>query len=55
MPLDYTENIYEEEKLYFHTGSSYGVYALLSYNPVSKNGVVVLTTGALGQCDSYGI
>ena len=55
MPLDYKENIYGEENLYFHTGSSYGVYALLSYNPENKNGVIVLTTGASGQCDSYGI
>lgn len=55
IPLDYKENIYGEEKLYFHTGSAYGVYALLSYNPENKNGVIVLTTGASGQCDSYGI
>lgn len=30
-------------------------YTLFSYNPETKNGVVVLTTGASGACDEYGI
>ncbi|MBP3542604.1 MAG: beta-lactamase family protein, partial [Lachnospiraceae bacterium] len=55
MPLDYTSNIYGEDGLYFHTGSAYGVYALISYNPNNKNGVVVITTGASGVCDGHGI
>lgn len=54
-PLKYLTDIYGEENLYFHTGSSYGVYTLFSYNPDTKNGVVVLTTGASGTCDEYGI
>lgn len=54
-PLKYHTDIYGEEELYFHTGSAYGVYNLFSYNPVTKNGVIVLTTGASGVCDEYGI
>lgn len=54
-PLKYLENIYDESSLYFHTGSAYGVFNLFSYNPETKNGVVVLTTGASGICDEYGI
>ena len=55
MPLKYNTNIYGEEELYFHTGSAYGVYSLFTYNPNTKNGVVVITTGASGAQDKYGI
>lgn len=55
MPLKYNTNIYGEDSLYFHTGSAYGVYSLFTYNPDSKNGVVVITTGASGAQDEYGI
>lgn len=54
-PLKYTNDIYGEDNLYFHTGSAYGVYSLFSYNPDTKNGVVVLTIGASGMCDNNGI
>jgi hypothetical protein len=40
------EDLLGQPVLYYHTGSSYGVYSLLSYNPDTANGVVVITTGA---------
>ncbi|MBR5598161.1 MAG: serine hydrolase [Lachnospiraceae bacterium] len=55
MPLKYNTNIYGEKELYFHTGSAYGVYSLFTYNPKTRNGVVVITTGASGAQDQYGI
>ena len=55
MPLKYNTNIYGEDSLYFHTGSAYGVYSLFTYNPDTKNGAVVITTGASGAQDDYGI
>lgn len=38
--------LFGEEVLIYHTGSNFGMFALMSYNPISGNGVVVLTTGA---------
>lgn len=55
MPLKHNTNIYNQKELYFHTGSAYGVYALMSYNPETKNGAVVITTGASGVQDEFGI
>ena len=55
LPLRHRTNIYGESELYYHTGSNYGVYNLISYNPVTGDGVVVLTSGASGSTDSYGI
>ena len=55
MPLKHNTDIYNQKELYFHTGSAYGVYSLMSYNPDTKNGVVVITTGASGSQDAYGI
>ena len=54
-PLRYRTWAYGQSKLYYHTGSAYGVYNLISYNPVTRAGVVVLTTGASGAKDAYGI
>ena len=55
MPLKFNTNIYGQRSLYFHTGSAYGVYALITYNPDTKDGVAVVTTGASGAQDEYGI
>jgi CubicO group peptidase (beta-lactamase class C family) len=55
MPMRYQENMYGREGLYFHTGSAYGVYNAYSYDPITGDGVVVLTTGAIGYKDKYGI
>ena len=40
------QDLMGRSSLYYHTGSAYGVYALLSYDPESGDGVVVLTPGA---------
>ena len=49
------ENVYGQEVLYYHTGSAYGVYALASYNPITRNGVVVISSGANRSIDEEGI
>ncbi len=48
-------DIYGRDSLYYHTGSAYGVYNLMSYDPDTGDGVVVLTTGASAMVDQYGI
>lgn len=55
LPLRYRRSLYGREGLYYHTGSAYGVYNLLSYDPFTGDGVVVLTMGASGRTDAYGI
>lgn len=55
LPLRYQTQIYGQASLYYHTGSSYGAYNCVSYNPDTKNGVVVLSTGAGGAKDRFGI
>ena len=47
--------MYGRESLYYHTGSAYGVYHFLSYDPATGDGVVVLTTGASGVKDKRGV
>lgn len=54
-PLRYRTNTYGQDELYYHTGSAYGVYNLISYNPATGCGAVVLTTGASGAKDGNGI
>lgn len=49
------EDLMGREALYYHTGSSYGVHALLSYDPNAGDGVVVLTTGTDGERDERGL
>ncbi len=49
------ENLYGRKHLHYHTGSAYGVYNLLSYDPETGDGVVVLTTGASAKKDERGI
>lgn len=48
-------NVYGQDTLYYHTGSAYGVYALASYNPDTRNGVVVISSGANRSVDAEGI
>ena len=55
LPLRHRLDAYGREGLYYHTGSAYGVYNLLSYDPSTGDGVVVLTMGARGTLDGYGI
>ena len=49
------EDLLGREELYYHTGSSYGVYALMSYDPETEDGVVVITTGAPYELEEHGI
>lgn len=49
------DNLYGRDRLYYHTGSAYGVYNLFSYDPEAKDGVVVLTVGASGVKDDRNI
>lgn len=49
------KDLYGRQRLYYHTGSAYGVYNFLSYDPETGDGVVVLTTGASAAKDERGI
>lgn len=55
LPMRYWPALYGREGVYFHTGSAYGVYNCASYDPLTGDGVVVLTVGASGAKDDYGI
>lgn len=55
LPLRYRTNIYGRGRLYYHTGSAYGVYNCMSYDPDTGDGVVVLTVGASATKDKVGI
>lgn len=55
LALRYQKNSYGRQGVYFHTGSAYGVYNCLSYDPVTGDGVVVLTSGASGKKNDAGI
>lgn len=54
-PLRFREGLYSRDRLYYHTGSGYGVYNLLSYDPDARDAVVILTTGASGGRDNQNI
>lgn len=41
--------------LYYHTGSAYGVYALISYDPEARDGVVAVTVGAPYKVNERGL
>ena len=53
--LRYQKDICGTSGLYYHTGNAYGVIAFASYDPVTKNTVVVITTGASHTRDDNGI
>ena len=55
MPVKKKAGLYNQEYMYYHTGSAYGVYSLYVYNPDTKIGVVVVSTGAAATRDRYGI
>ena len=54
MPLRYQTNLYGQKKLYYHLGTAYGTLSFMGYNPDTKNGVVILSTGAFNGYDSRG-
>ena len=49
------ENILGRDQIYYHTGSAYGVFSLLTFDPDTGDGVVVLTTGTPRQADEHGL
>lgn len=53
-PLRWRPDAYGRAGIFYHTGSAYGVYNGLSYDPDTGDGVVVLTTGASGERDQDG-
>lgn len=55
LPLRYWPELYGRNGIYYHTGSAYGVFNCASYDPETGDGVVVLTIGASGAKDDYGI
>ena len=54
-PMRRWPELYGRQDVYFHTGSAYGVFNCMSYDPNTGDGVVVLTVGASGARDEYGI
>lgn len=54
-PLRYKKDVYGQDEFYYHTGGAYGVNSLAGYNPNTKQGVVVLTSGAIAYEDDEGI
>ncbi len=55
LPMRYWPDLYGRKGIFFHTGSAYGVFNAMTYDPVTGDGVVVLTTGASGAKDEFGI
>lgn len=49
------DDLYGRGMLYYHTGSAYGVFNCMSYDPAARDGVVVLSSGASGVKDGRGI
>ena len=49
------ENVLGQDVLYYHTGSAYGVFSLMTYNPETQNGVVVITTGDSRNMNEHGM
>lgn len=45
-PLVYMTDVYGRNGIFFHTGSAYGAFNCMSYDPVTGDGVIILTTGA---------
>lgn len=46
-PLDYRENMYGRQGIYYHNGNAYGAFTCASYDSVTGDGVVVLVTGSV--------
>ena len=54
-PLRLRAGVYGRARLYYHTGSAYGFYGFLSYDPETRDGVVAFSTGADGSVDEWGV
>ena len=55
IPLRYQTEIYGQSRLYYHLGIAYGTLSLISYNPDTRDGVVIISTGANESHDDRGI
>ena len=55
IPLRYQTDIYGQDRLYYHLGIAYGTLSIISYNPDTRDGVVIITTGASESHDERGI
>ena len=55
LALRYGKKFYGTKGIYYHTGNAYGIVSLASYDPVTKNTVVVMTSGAKQTRDKNGI
>lgn len=55
LPLRSQDNLYGRDRIYYHTGSAYGVFNCFSYDPETRDGVVVLTVGGSGAKDERNI
>jgi CubicO group peptidase (beta-lactamase class C family) len=55
LPLRYKSGLYGRDGLYYHTGTAYGVFAIVCYDPDARDGIVVLSTGASTDYDDMGI
>lgn len=55
LALRYRKNLYNASELYYHTGNAYGVLALASYNPETRDTVVVISIGGSSVRDEQGI
>ena len=55
LALRRTYDLFGEWKLYYHTGSHFGLWSFAAYSAENRNGVVVLTSGAQGRRGDHGI
>ena len=55
LPLRHKENYLGQDEVFYHTGNAYGLLALASYNPETRNGVVVLAIGGSDTRDEQGV
>ena len=55
LPLRYQTDIYGQSKMYYHLGIAYGTLSYLGYNPDTRIGMVIITTGASQTYDERGI
>ena len=53
--LRYGKKFYGTKGIYYHTGNAYGIVSLASYDPITRNTVVVMTSGAKQKRDENGI
>lgn len=53
-PWYYETNRFGQKKFYYHDGRAYGVLSLAGYNPETKQGIAILTTGAAHRNDICG-